>query len=1088
MSRNFYTTLCVFLFLGIAGNTRLGAQAVSSATIQGTVRDASGGVLPNTAVEILNSGTGITQSVVTDTQGRYIAPELPIGTYRVQVKAPGFRTEVRSGLTLTVGSQAVVDFTLQVGETAQTVTVQAEVPQVETTTSSVGSLVEPTQMRELPLNGRNFEQLMTLSPGVVPQVGGASFYGTQQNYSVSGSRPEGQAYLLDGTDVQNFWAHGTGSGALGTSLGIDGIAEFQLLTNTYSPQYGGNGAVLNATTKSGTNQLHGSVYEFFRNSALDARNFFDGSQIPPFNRNQFGTTLGGPIKKNKLFFFANYEGVRQIFGQSFPAFVPDGPARQGYLPTGPGGSLVPISPSCPPYSPTANCISNPAIAAVLALYPLPTTQIGGGKGEVTQVGIQRGGEDYGIGRLDYTLSDKDSLFVRYGTDRAHILIPNLNTAPILGWPLNNTTANHYATIEERRVFTTSLINVAHFDFVRTNEVQAVASSNPAMNFFPGTGREDGFINVVGLSSIGANVLLPSFEIQNKFNFHDDAVWTRGAHTLSFGVGLERVQDNSNAPLFQGGQWTFSGLSSFLQGKANIITAPLIGQADAGGYLRELFFATYFNDEWRVTPRLTLNLGLRWDPTTDPGEVNHPMEALAATPLGLGNNAATNPGPFVFTQVPHAFAHNPSLRNFDPRVGFAFDPFNDHKTAIRGGFGMFHDVIQARTILPGYWLNPPYAIGALPGATFGTNPPLASGSLSQSQGIAYQTDATPFQMQYNLNIQHQLGNTILSVGYVGSRGYDLFMMNDLNPPMNTGTLQNPILGTQNPKSAAAIPNPRLCNCTNLLYLGNKAPVGESNYNSLQASLTHRFSRGLQFQAGYTWAKSLDDSSVTYALESTGAAPQFVQNPYSFNSDHGLSVFDRAHTVVANAVYDLPFRGNKLLSGWQVSGIVTYESGFPFTVVDGFDRAGLTAVSGGATPGERPNLVPGCSNNPVQGLVSQWYNPSCFALQPVGTLGNLGRDTLTGPDFTNLDLALMKTTPIRGASEKFSLQFRAEIFDILNHPNFNLPNQNLFATCTISPSCPLGYASNNIAGQIISTVGNEVVGGAQRVIQFGLKLLF
>ena len=274
MSRNFNFRFGVFLLLALAGSTRLGAQVVSSATIEGTVKDASGGVLPNAAVEILNADTGNTQSVVTDTQGRYVAVELPIGIYQVQVKAPGFRTEVRRPITLAVGSQAVVDFTLQVGETAQTVTVQAEVPQVETTNSSVGSLVEPTQMRELPLNGRNFEQLMTLSPGVVPQVGGASFYGTQQNYSVSGSRPEGQAYLLDGTDVQNFWAHGTGSGALGTSLGIDGIAEFQLLTNTYSPQYGGNGAVLNATTKSGTNQLHGSVYEFFRNSALDARNFY----------------------------------------------------------------------------------------------------------------------------------------------------------------------------------------------------------------------------------------------------------------------------------------------------------------------------------------------------------------------------------------------------------------------------------------------------------------------------------------------------------------------------------------------------------------------------------------------------------------------------------------------------------------------------------------------------------------------------------------------------------------------------------------------------------------------------------------------
>ena len=1088
MSRNLAITLGLFLVLAMAASTRLGAQALSSATIQGTVKDASGGVLPNAALVILNSGTGNVQSLATDTQGRYIAPELPIGTYQVQAKAPGFRTEVRNGVTLAVGSQVVVDFTLQVGEATQTVTVQGEVAEVETTNSAVGTLVEPTQMRELPLNGRNFEQLMTLSPGVVPQVAGASFYGIQQNFSVSGSRPEGQAYLLDGTDVQNFWAHGTGSGALGTSLGIDGIAEFQLLTNTYSPQFGGNGAVINAATKSGTNELHGSAYEFFRNSALDARNVFDGSQIPPFNRNQFGATLGGPIKKNKLFFFANYEGVRQIFGQSFPAFVPDGPARQGYLPT--GGSLLPVNPSCPPYSPTANCISNPTVAAVLDLYPASTSEVGGGIGKVTQVGIQRGGEDYGIGRFDYTLSAKDSLFVRYGIDQAHILIPNLPTAPILGWPLDNTTANHYATIEERRVFSTSLINVAHFDFVRTNEVQAVAGFNSAMDFFPGTGRENGFVNVVGLSSLGASVLLPSFELQNKFNVHDEVVWSRGAHTLSFGIGLERVQDNSNAPLFQGGQWTFTGLSSLLQGRASIIQAPLIGQADASGYLRELFFAAYFNDEWRVTPRLTLNLGLRWDPTLNPGEVNHQMEALLTTPLALGNGAANNSGPFAFTPVSHAFAHNPSLRNFDPRLGFAFDPFNDHKTAIRGGFGMFHDVIQARTILPGYWLNPPYAIGALPNATFGTNPPLASGPISQSQGIAYQSDATPYQMQYNVNIQHQLsGSTIVSVGYVGSRGYNLFLMNDLNPPVNTGTAQNPILGTQNSNgSAVARPNNRICNCTNLSFLSNKAPVGQSNYNSLQASVTHRFSRGLQFQASYTWARSLDDSSVTYALESTGAAPQNIEDPYYFNSDYGRSVFDRKHTVVANAVYNLPLRGNRLVSGWQISGIVTYESGFPFTLVDGFDRAGLAAFSGGATPGERPNLVPGCTNNPIQGHVNQWYDPSCFALQPVGTLGNLGRDTLAGPDFTNFDFALMKTTPLRGSSEQSSLQFRAEIFDILNHPNFNLPNQNLFTTCAVSSGCPLGYTANSIAGQITSTIGNEVVGGAQRVIQFGLKLLF
>lgn len=1072
----------VLLLAGAGAMHRAFAQG-GTATILGTVTDSSGAAIPGAKVDAKAVDTGQTTSVVADGQGRFNIPLLPIGQYQVQASSNGFQTAIHSGITLTVGAQITVSFAMQPGQVQQTVTVQSgQGAQVESTTSSIDTLVAPVQMRELPLNGRDFEQLITLGPGVVkmPSIG-ASTYGTGANYSIAGSRPEGQAFLLDNTNVQNFWNHGTGSGALGTTLGVDSIAEFQMLTNTYSAQYGGAGAVMNAATRSGTNSFHGSGYEFFRDSALDARNFFDGPTIPSFQQNQFGGTLGGPIIKNKFFFFTNFESVHLALGQTFIAFVPDLASRSG-----------PVVPS---------------VVNTLALYPLPdpTLPDSNGIGQVRQAATKSGVENYAVARLDYTISQNDSAFLRYGVDQANVSTPNSAAVPIPLWGETDTTFNHYVTIQEKHIFSSNTINLLQFSYVRNDETQATTHNTPALQFFPNA-PQNGSVNVTGLSTLGAGGLNPSYEIQNRFGYEDDVFLTHKAHNFTFGVAIERIQDNTSSPLVIGGSWTFGSIQQFLQtGKANLLVAPLPNLNNAIADFRELHLAPYFEDSWKVSPKLTLNMGLRYEPTsniTESGPIH--MVALPQTPLttrGVINSA----GPFAFTPVRYAFANNPSLRNIDPRIGFAYDPAADNKTVIRGGFGIFHDLIDAYNVGPQYWLSSTtYTQGSSANVPYGVNPPVGNSPITQTQGIAFQTDATPYVMQYNLNIQREMGwNTVAQIGYVGSLGRNLFMMGDLNPPVNTGTIQNPILGTAGANPCPAVPTPGCSNfavpharlqpagqaipgnrLSNLGYLLNEYTGGISNYNSLQASVTHELSHNFQMQVSYTYSKSLDTgSSEVNGLEGPGSNA-INQNPYLPNGtqDYGLSIFNLKHSFEISGLYQLPFSKNNFVRGWELTGIFSATSGPPFTLYDGFDRAGLNELGAG----ERPNVAPGCSNNPKLGIITatrnEWYNTSCFTLQPVGTFGNLGRDTVIGPGFADLDAALLKTTNFPKISDAFSVQLRAETFDTLNHPNFYFPSGGGQSVFTSSGGI------NPAAARITQTNGNQVIGGAQRVIQLGVKILF
>src|SRR5947207_2018027 len=544
-------------FVGFAAAGRLEAQAVR-ATILGVVRDSSGAPMPGATVEVRNVGTGAARSVVTNDLGRYNTPDLAIGTYEVQASLSGFQRVVHKGITLRVGSQNVVDFTLPIGQIEETVTVTGESPIVDTTSSAVATTIEQKQIADLPLNGRNFAQLITLAPAVTTVTFTGSLFGRQTVYSVAGGRPEGQAFLLDNTNVANFWNRAAGSGVLGTTLGV-----------------------------------------------------------------------------------------------------------------------------------------NAAIKPVLDLYPLPTTPLSGGVGQLNEVDTTTGHENYVLGRLDYTLGSRDSIFARYVADTAYLFEPfSGSNLPL--WPATNRTNNQYLTTEARRVISSSVINQVRFGFVRTRELADNTGSNPALQFFPN--RMDGSVNPgSGISVLGANQLNPFDILQRKFSVADDLYWNIGTHNLKMGGSLERQATDINAPFQWGGVWTFGSLQAFLQNQPTSVVGALPGQDNAYREFREWDVTTYVQDEWKAAPALTLNLGLRYAPTTN-------------VTVAPGITLVDPPRSPAFTPVDTVFATNASLKNFDPRLGVVYDPFADHRTSIRAGFGVFHNVIAPRVYGSAYYLNPPFVIG------------------------------------------------------------------------------------------------------------------------------------------------------------------------------------------------------------------------------------------------------------------------------------------------------------------------------------------------------------------------------------------
>jgi hypothetical protein len=1085
-----WVIVALFLTTTMAG-IGLQAQALE-ATILGRVTDTSGAAVADAKIRVRNLGTDLTQAVTTDDQGRYSVADLDVGTYEVDVDKTGFKKVVHSGVSLTVGSQLVVDTTLEVGSTEQTVTVEGQAPQVEITSSAIGSLIEPTQVANLPLNGRNYTQLLTLAPGVVTGDYQKTVLGGRgAAYSVSGNRAFGELFLLDNTNTTDYFGKSVGSsGVTGEAMGVEAIAEFQMFTNTYSAQYGGNGAVLDAVSKSGTNSLHGSAYEYLRNSVLDSRNYFDGPAIPEFRRNQIGASLGGPVKKNKAFFFVNYEGLRELQGLSQPVFVPDANARMGLLPgctISPGLGCSNAPTLIPASANNAAGQVAPVIDSTVAVYPLPAnaSDIGGGIAQYTAVGNNIAHENYLLSRFDYIFSEKDSLFVRYVLDLANFTEPSLPEPSL--WPVYATNSDHIATIEEKHIASQNVVNLARFSFVRAFQLNITTDGQayPALQFYPPNRYSpyDGAVTVSGLSAIGPTASAPVELAPNHFVGADDVLWTHGAHTLRFGISLERIQENINFPFNENGEYTFNSLLNLLQGSPFLFLGVGPGPTDADAFRasRELYLTPYLQDDWKLTPKLTLNIGLRYEWGANPTEVHNLFYNLL-NPAG--------PQGSTFVNVPHAFKNNPSVNNYDPRIGLAYDPFAGHKTAIRAGFGIFHDVIVANKYLAPYTQQPPFIPTTVvfpicfPACHYGPAAPNLSNAVAQyssTQGWDYLADSTPYTMQYNLNIQRDLGaGTILTVGYVGSRGVHQWLAYDWNPPVNTGTPQNPVMSSL--IGGQIVTHNRTDSPNNPFgpygYLVNYTPVGYSSYNSLQMSLNHRLSHDLQAQLSYTYSKCLDLNSDGSGLEGEqfGSGTE-DPNPYYLRYNWGPCDNDRRHNFIASSVYYLPFHGNKFVEGWQVSGIWNWVSGAPFSPLAGFDVAGAGPFQ--PVQEQRASWESGCTpSNAIVGQGIQWFKSSCFVLPAVGTLGNVGRNSLNGPRLFDVDMALMKETKL---SEQFNLQFRIEAFNLFNEANLAMVGKpgNL-AVFSQGPN-GTGIANPN-AGQM------SVTATSSRQMQFALRLLF
>jgi len=1053
---------CVALLVSLALPARIMGQIVGG-TLVGTVTDPSGAVIPGVKVAIKNVATGVVTTVTTNSAGLYSAPNLLPGNYQATFTGSGFKTEVRAGITLTVGVQQVLNVTMAVGSVSQIVQVTGAAPTVQLASSTITGQVNATTVRELPLNGRTWTDLATLQPGVTSIHAFASANspdrigrGLGNQVSITGARPQDNNYLVNGISINDF-ANGTPGSVLSTNLGVDAIQEFNVFTTNYSAEYGRtSGGVISAITKSGTNAFHGDAYEFLRNSALDAANFFDNfsnSAIPPFRRNQFGVSAGGPVQKDRTFIFGDYEGVRQFLGVTQIDTVPSAAARSGILSTG-------------------NVTVSPLVAPFFAFYPLPNGQIipPGDTGIFSFAGSENSRENYVVIRLDHTFSSKDSVDGTYTYDGAFFSTPDeFNNKSIF-----NNSRRQLVTLEETHIFNPSMVSTFR---VGVNRVTAAAPAgasaiNPlaastSTSFATVPGDTAGQVNVPGITTFtgGLSTEVPQAWWWTSWQAYENIFLTRGVHSLKFGANVERIQDNSLSYSRPGGVWDFNSLSDFISNQPLDLSADLPGFISPRG-LRQTIFGTYLQDDARLRPNLTLNVGLRYEIANVPSEVQGKLSSLptmTAVQPHLGNP--------IFA--------NPTLGNVEPRLGFAWDPFHNGKTSIRGGFGVF-DVLPLPIELRGavFAVWPFFDSGSAANLPAGSFPAAAFGLLTPNETTARldfieQHPPRNYVMQYNFNIQRSLTpNTTVMLAYVGSRGiHNPMQTDDSNDVLPTATPLGYLWPS--PSGSGTRLNPNLGRISATFF------ASSSYYNSLEVEVTKRLSRSFQAQGSFTWSKVIDSASGTTDGDQmlNGISSLFWWNP---NLREGLADFNVGRNLVLNGTWYVPtphsFTGPAkwALGGWELDGIFTASDGVPFTPIIGGDPLGLNNID----PFDFPNRLvgPGC-NSPVNpGSVSNYIKLQCLAFpNPSTLLGNAGRNILIGPGLAEFDFGLMKNTPIPKISETFHIQFRAELFNILNRANFNPPTDNEFVFDQFGNPIPS-------AGLIDAT------SAASREIQFALKFIW
>jgi hypothetical protein len=1004
--------LAVSLFLSYAP---LNAQT-SDATVQGTVVDQAGAAVANATITLLKNSTSNHWVAVTNQRGAYVIPNVEPGIYRLIINAPGF-IALESELTKAAGSRLLGNFQMTAGDAMKTMHV-AIAPQLSGTVSSVpGGVADANAVSNLPSNGRDWTQSATLQAGVSsvktqPDAGNTSSGRGQRGFgaqiSVSGGRPQQNNYVLNGTSINDYANSAPGS-VLGLDLGADAVDQVSVITSNYPADYGrSSGGVINAVTRSGGDRFHGSFYEFFRNSALDTKNYFDSAK-PPFKRNQFGVSAGGPIRKDRTFFFANFEGLRQSLGVTKVNTVPSPAARAGQLSTG-------------------NVQVDAEAARYLAFFPLPNRGLlgTGDTGVFAVSGQQVTPENYFTGRIDHMFGEKDKLTGSYVFDSAQTTQPDAFNLRINAIQ----TRRNLLSLSETHTFNQNALNTVRFGVNRvvahiglTPEALNPIAADTSYGFLPG--RTAGNINILGLTNFtGGLGAAPPFDFHwTSIQAYDDFAFTRGAHAVRFGVAFERMLDNMLATSDPNGVFVFHSLSDFLTNQPFSLSVALTGNPTPRD-LRQTLFGAYVQDDWKIRPNLTVNLGLRYETTSVPTEVAGRLSTLRA----------------VTDATPHIgdpYFSNPTRKNFEPRIGLSWDPTGAGKLSVRSGFGIF-DVLP----LPYEFellslFAPPFFENATPNNLPAGSFPAGAIQIASTAHTFRNVYIEPHPRRnyveaWNLSLQWQPAKAAsLLVAYVGSRGiHQPFRADDTNMVL-------PVLTPQGyawplPIGTGTKLNPHVGRLDQLIWKGN------SYYHGLQVQAQDRLLKSLDLQASYTWGKSIDTGSATVAgdqfANSVSSLPW-----YDLQLSRGLSDFDIRHTLSVHFTYQFPKPAHFdhwYARDWRINGTFQASSGAPFTPVIGGDPLGTLSTD----PYDVPNRVaaPGCGKPTNSGNPNGYLKLQCFAFpNPVNVLGNLGRNSVIGPGLRTVDFSLFKDTFRKKSGEGLNIQFRVDVFNVFNHPNFLPP---------------------------------------------------
>jgi hypothetical protein len=1116
---------CVFFITLVA--VTVNAQQITG-NIRGTVRDTSGAVVQSAVVTVREVETGLTRDTISDHGGNYLLLELPVGHYQLEVTATGFRKYVQEGISLDVNETATIAVNLKVGSATEQVEVNANATLIQNTASSLGQTVMQREILDLPLDGRNFSQLGVLQPGVVPLTPGLLEAGgparENEGYAVDGQRPESNNFLIDGADNVS-----SVDGGFVLKPPIDAIEEFRIMTHNANAEFGRNtGSTTNIITRSGTNSFHGALWEFLRNDAMDSSDYFTRS-IQPLKQNQFGATFGGPIIKDKTFFFGYYEGFRNRQGESVPATVPSQQERQGNFAE--DCTNISVNGQADKFDQNGNCVNaqgqldpngqltffgqnvpfnqmtlftpiDPIAANVLPFFPLPNSGENGYIGTQTLV---ENNDQFGV-RIDHYLSVADTLNFRYMYSAGPTTDPLSPVgANVPGFPVGEYDRAQNFVSQETHVFSPRTIGVARFSFLRNTflldeHLNHESPSDLGFQYSPTLPLAAGppFIQVGGYASVGDPITGPRYTYQNTFDVSGSLSWIRGRHELKFGGGYRRDQINALQGIASNGFFVFStfpysdGFASFLSGNPVVF---LQGGGDFSREIRDRALDAYAQDTYRVTSRLTLNYGLRYElpfpATENHNEVNlfvpgSQSRIIPSAPPGLlypGDSGV--PAGLIPTQTT-AFA---------PRFGLAWDPSGSAKTVVSAAYGIFYepyytgeggplqDPVSAPPFLKTQQIS--FPINSFANPFYTPNPFSQAFPEPMTLLVVSRNLHLPYAQDWNLNVQRSFGeNWLLQVGYIGTTGVRLPRFIEGDPAIFVPGLSNgqPISNENNVNQRRLYSGCTLTSNPNVpcTYgsIGEIASIANSGYNALEASLRKRFSHGLSFLASYTYSKSIDDVS---SFNITGSASQPVagendlaQNPFDLAAERGRSMFDARHRLVLSYQWNLPLWNHPTnwyqhaFGSWQLNGIATLMSGTPFTVFDSNDvslQGQAPEITGFSA--NRPNLVGNPNNGPR--TPQEWFNVNAFQqLQPdplgrFQVFGDEGRNVVAGPDYLNWDFSAFKNIRVAEAKE---FQVRGELFNFLNHTNFRLPISDI--------------SSPNF-GQIQQDVG-------PRVIQVALKFLF